>query len=272
MQANDKKPSGLLNVQTRGDKFTLTLHLPSPDLELFVEHYWVVEWDLRGQEPYLSENLPHPSVHLVIEQHQSRIVGIVKEKFSILLQEKGFVFGIKFRPGAFYPFVNQPVDSFTGRSIPCRDVFGEDAVALEKAILSLEEQNEMVASAEAFLRKRLPDEDETVKLIRKIVDRVVADRQITAVEDIVSRFHLSTRMLQRIFSKYVGISPKWVIKRYRLLEVADQLAKGHPQSWPQLASELGYYDQSHFIKDFKSIVGLSPEEYVKKNESKSASL
>jgi AraC-like DNA-binding protein len=266
METNPKKPSGLLNVNSILDKLTLTLHTPSPDIGVFIEHYWIVNWDFRGQEPYLSENLPHPSVHLVIEHDQSRIVGIVKEKFSILLKEKGFVFGVKFHPGSFYPFVNIPVYKFTGREIPTQNVLGADITKLEDTILSMDDQTDMVQLAESFIRKRLPEQDDTVSLVQNIVGSVMTDQKITKVEHIANQFNLTVRMLQRIFSKYVGIGPKWVIQRYRMLELADQLANGHPQSWPQLAIELGYYDQSHFIKDFKSIVGLSPEEYVKKNE------
>lgn len=65
-----------------------------------------------------------------------------------------------------------------------------------------------------------------------------------------------------MFKRYVGVSPKWVIKRYRLHEVAGKLADNEETDWAQIAIELGYYDQSHFIKDFKSIVGESPGEYV----------
>jgi AraC-like DNA-binding protein len=265
LKARGKKPSGILNVKSRHDKVTLALHSPSQDLEIFVEHYWIVKWDLRGKEPYVSENLPHPSVHLIIEQGQSRIIGVVKQKFSIMLQEKGFVFGIKFWPGAFYPFVNIPIYKYTGLSVPLQDIFGEEAIALENAILLLDDERDMIKLAESFIRMRLPEHDEMVLLVKKIVDNIIADRRIAKVEDIANRFHMTTRMVQRLFSKYVGVSPKWVIQRYRLLEVADQLAVDQHQSWPELAIELGYYDQSHFIKDFKSIVGVSPEEYVRKN-------
>ena len=63
-------------------------------------------------------------------------------------------------------------------------------------------------------------------------------------------------------SRYVGVSPKWVIKRNRLQDAAEQLAGG-AVSCAQMALELGYFDQAHFIKDFKSIVGKSPAEYAR---------
>ena len=72
----------------------------------------------------------------------------------------------------------------------------------------------------------------------------------------------SNAFLQRIFSQYVGVGPKWVIKRYRLQEAADQVADGEVVNWAKLALDLGYFDQAHFIKDFKSIVGKAPAEYT----------
>jgi methylphosphotriester-DNA--protein-cysteine methyltransferase len=69
--------------------------------------------------------------------------------------------------------------------------------------------------------------------------------------------------LQRIFSQYVGVSPKWVIMRYRQQEAAEHMATGEITSWPKLALELGDFDQAHFIKDFKLIVGQTSAEYAR---------
>ena len=71
-----------------------------------------------------------------------------------------------------------------------------------------------------------------------------------------------TRALQRLFGDYVGVSPKWVIKRYRLHEAVEQLAGGRPPEWSALAQNLGYFDQAHFIRDFKRLVGRTPADYA----------
>lgn len=265
--STEKKARGLLNPQIGQQKFQLTLHLPPQDLAFFIEHYWIVRWDLRGQPPYLAENLPHPTVHLVFEQKKSRIVGVTSGKFSHLLEGKGGVFGIKFRPGAFYPFVRFPISSITDREIRLWDMFGVESEVLEEVILSQEDDREMIKLAEAFLRERLPEQDANVGLINQIVDCIIADRRIVKVDDVTRRFPIGKRTLQRLFSQYVGVSPKWVIKRYRLHEAAEQLASGNVPDWPKIALELGYFDQAHFIKDFRAIVGTTPAEYVKQTAS-----
>ncbi len=117
--------------------------------------------------------------------------------------------------------------------------------------------------AEDFLRERLPEEDEHVREINQVVDYIIAHREITRVDDVVSRLNLNKRTLQRLFSQYVGVSPKWVIQRYRLHEVAERLADGEVVDGTRMALDLGYFDQAHFIKDFKAIVGKTPAEYAR---------
>jgi AraC-like DNA-binding protein len=82
--------------------------------------------------------------------------------------------------------------------------------------------------------------------------------------DLENQFNLTTRTLQRLFSRYAGVSPSWVIRRYRLHDAVDQLDQGEIVDWPALAVDLGYFDQAHFIKDFKKIIGVSPGKYVRR--------
>ena len=263
VKPNTEKPRGILNPNVSKAKFELTRYQPSDDLAFFVLRYWIVKWDLRGQEPYVQENLPYPCVNLVIEKGRSAIYGVAKQKYATLLEGKGQVFGIKFRPGAFYPFVKVPVSRLTDSAISFRDAFGVDEKALEDAILGTEDVGERIDLAENFLRQRLPEPNEHVVQVNQIVDLIIADRQITKVDDLRARIALNKRTMQRLFSQYVGVSPKWVIKQYRLHEAAEQLAAGQAVDMPQIAHELGYFDQAHFIKDFKATVGRTPAEYVR---------
>jgi AraC-like DNA-binding protein len=263
MQMKPGKPVGLLHVNKETPKFSVSLHPSAADLTHFIEHYWVVRWDLRGQEPHLQENLPHPSVHLVFERDNSRIVGVMKGRFSVLLREQGAVFGVKFRPGAYYPFLKKPVSSITNRTVPFQEAFGASSQLLEQQLFAQETVEQMIPLAESFMRERLPEPDIQVDFINTIIQYVISNRSIVKVEDIVSHFPIQMRQLQLLFRQYVGISPKWIIQRYRLHEAVEKMTNREIPDWSRLALDLGYYDQAHFIKDFKSIVGKSPEEYIK---------
>lgn len=263
LQSRHDKPRGILHVNPQDQPFQLARYLPTPDLSYFIEHYWIVGWDLRGQEPCIQETLPYPCVHLVIERGASSIYGVQTGRFMRLLEGQGRVFGIKFKPGAFYPFVHVPVSRFTNSIISLRDALGIESILLEDAILSCDDESRMQALAETFLRERLPSQDTHVTLINGIVEWISAHREITRVDDIASQFHLNKRAMQRLFRQYVGVSPKWVIQRFRLHEVAERLDAGESVDWPAIVAELGYSDQAHFIKDFKSIVGKTPAAYAK---------
>jgi AraC-like DNA-binding protein len=263
VKLNSEKPRGVLNPAAGAAKFQLSRYTPAPDLGYFVERYWIVEWHLSDSAPHLQETLPYPCVNLVFQQGGSYIFGVISGKFSILLENDGRVFGIKFRPGAFYPFVNWAVSQFTDRVVVVEDVFGPDGQALEAALFAQADVEKMIQLFEEFLRARLPGRDQNVDLINQIVDQIIADRAITRVAEVASHFGVSSRTLQRLFDQYVGVSPKWVIQRYRLQEAANQLANGDGVNWAKMALDLGYFDQAHFIKDFKTLVGQTPGEYAR---------
>jgi len=236
----------------------------SEDLAPYVEHYWSVQWDLRGRPAERTETLPHPSVHMIFERHVGgRTAGVARGKFSRTLEGEGGVFAAKFTPGGFYPFVAVPISTFTDRVLTIADVFGEDASSLENDILSAESDTRRIPILEQFLRDRLTHSDEHVARISEIVYAVQRDRTILKVEDLVARYDVNKRTLQRLFAKYVGVSPKWVIQRYRLHEAAEQLAANESIPQSTLALELGYSDQAHFVRDFKAVVGKSPASYAK---------
>ncbi len=261
--ALDKFPKGVLHPVTGEQKFSLSRFQPSPDTGTgyFVQHYWIVRWDLRGQEPYPQTVIAHPNVNLVFEKSKTRIYGVARSTSTHLLQDQGWVVGIKFRPGGFYPFLQAPVSRLTGSSISLEEVFGIESGPLEKEVLSLPDDIQKVNRVDAFLAEHLPDRDPNVGLVSDIVSAIRDDRSVVKVEDAVRVTGINKRMMQRLFERYVGVSPKSVIKRCRLHEAAERIDQGEVRDWLDLSVELGYYDHSHFIRDFRSVVGQSPEEY-----------
>ncbi len=262
--ASDESPRGILHPKTGEKKFVLSRFQPSADIGFFVQRYWIVKWDLRGEAPYRQTVLTHPNVNLVFEPGLTRIYGVASATSSHLLQDRGWVLGLKFKPGGFYPFLNKPVSGLTDSSASFREVFGMDSGALEKEIFAQDEIEAALGRVEAFLGDRLPAPDDNVSFVSDIVGLIRNDRTIVKVDDAVRQTGVHKRTLQRLFDRYVGVSPKWVIRRYRLHEAAEQMHHGTVPDWSQLSLALGYYDQSHFIRDFRSIVGPSPEQYVRK--------
>lgn len=265
-KSKEEKPKGILNPHEGERQFLLSRFTPSEDLQFFVEHFWIVEWDL-GDDSYQQDILAYPSVHLVFENENTKIFGVVTGKFSRTIEGKGKVVGIKFGPGGFYPFYKSPISSFADDTIALDSVFDVDTRELEESILAPENKEQMVERAENFIRNNLPEEDERVQFVNTIIDSIIENKKLIKVDELAEQFNITKRTLQRMFKRYVGVSPKWVIKRYRLHEVAGKLAENENPDLSQLAVELGYYDQSHFIKDFRAIVGESPGEYASNSNS-----
>lgn len=270
MLARPMSTQGILNPAIAEQKIRLSRPLPSTDLRNFVEHYWIVSWDLRAQQPYTQETLPYPCAHLVFEANNTRIYGVMTGKFARQLAGQGQVFGVKFRPAGFHPFLGHSMSLLTDQTLRFEEVFSVGCDGLETDILSRQDEREMVALAERFLQACLPKLDERVATLNQIVDNIAARREITSVDDLLAEYGahmMSKRTLQRLFREYIGVGPKWVIRRFRLHEAAARIDEGASVDWPRLALELGYADQTHFIKDFKAIIGKTPTEYGRRRPS-----
>jgi AraC-like DNA-binding protein len=260
VRVKDERPQGILNLRP-SDSPGVSRYWPSDDLAPFVEHYWIVHWNVV--EPQTAETLPHPSVHMVLEQGRSAIVGVMHRKFSRILEGKGRVVAAKFRPGAFRSFVDRPVASFTDRRSILASVFGDAASQFEGAVLSHDDDLDAIEVIEPFLRSFRPVATEPMDLAGRVTARIAGGRDITRVDQIVNEFAINVRQLQRLFREYVGVTPKWVIQRYRLIEAAARLAAGTTTNLAALALDLGFADQAHFIRDFKKLVGRAPASYAK---------
>ena len=234
---------------------------PSPDLAPFIEHFWAVRWNLEGLPPRRVETLPHPAVHLTFEPGATLLGGVGRGKFSRLLAGSSFVFGVKFLPASFRAFYGRDVSTLTGWTLPAARVFGPSFPALEKAVLGAGSTPERVQLTEAYLRRLRPAPDPEAALVNPLVAAVIHDRSVTRVDQLVARSGLPVRQLQRLFRRYVGVSPKWVIARYRIHEALERVHSGLSGDWATLALDLGYADQAHFIRDFKALVGQTPRAY-----------
>jgi AraC-like DNA-binding protein len=254
-------PKGVLEPARAKEKLRLARLHPSDDLAPFVEHHWIVAWDLRGQEPHVQSTLPYPCVHVVFERKTTGIYGVMRGPFAYRLEGRDRVLGVRFRAGAFRGLFGKPVGKLTDRTLPLSAIFDVDDDAIRDAVLDAPDDAAMIAIAESMVRAALPAPDPTVALIGAIIARAEADPSITRVDRLAEVAGLGVRDLQRLFADYVGVSPKWVIRRVRLHEVAFRLSRGEAVELTRLSHELGYFDQAHLTRDFKAVVGRSPSDY-----------
>lgn len=257
------KPRGVLHQRLEHGEFQHARRAPSSTLAGLIEHYWFVSWDLRGLPAQQQETLPHPNVQFVAERGSTAIYGVHSGRFVRVLEGQGHVFGIKFKAGGFFPFYGAPVAELMDRSLDPRRLFGDDATRFEAEVFASEDVDAMSAAAERLLLAHRPSHDSNVARVSTMVADIAKDQSLTSVEMLVQRTGLGKRAMQRLFKLYVGVGPKWVINRYRLHEAIAQLQTGASVAWAELAQQLGYFDQAHFIRDFRKLVGRSPAEYAR---------
>lgn len=256
---------GILHPEAAARRFRYTDLAPRQELAPYVEHFWAVAWNLCGEEPYEQRILPYPSVNMTFKSGRSRIAGVPRGRFSEILEGEGRVFGVRFRPGGFRPFVAVSVSSFTDRFVPVDEVFGPAGRALSAAVLAGDDTAAADGLTE-FLTRRIPDRpDEVVTVVTDLVARIASDPGISRVDDLAAGSGIGVRRVQRLFDEYVGVGPKWVIRRYRLHEAAARAEQGISVELRQLAADLGYTDQAHLSRDFTAIVGQPPGAYMRSN-------
>jgi AraC-like DNA-binding protein len=283
---------GVLHPDLAATRFALARTQPCAALAPFVDFYWILRWDLRGQPPHEQAILPHPNVNLAFEAHGAGIYGVDRRLFTRVLAGRGMVFGVRFRAGCFRPFWQAPISQLTDRVVPAARLFGAGAERTRQAIMLAGGQvpgagnadrsgsgvlgggdgssaegsagagAEMTAYAEALLCAVLPERDPLAERAADLVARITADPALRRVDELSSASGMTVRSLQRLFADYVGASPKWVMRRARLHEAAERADSGELIDWAELAADLGYADQAHLTRDFTDTIGITPTRYA----------
>lgn len=255
----------MLDRREGEQRFHLDLRQAPEDLREIVEHLWIVRWDLRGLPPYPQHTLPHPAVHLVVEPDEALVYGVTRGRFTRVLADAGWAFGIKFMPAGFHPILRAPVSALTDRRVAVASILGDGGEGLVRRIRGEDTDAGRTELALSFVRERLIGEDPRVAAINRVVAAIESDSDLLRAERLADRLGTPLRTLQRQFREYVGVGPKWVIQRYRLHEAAERLASGGAVDLADLALELGYFDQAHLARDFRATTGSTPAEYARRN-------
>ena len=133
---------------------------------------------------------------------------------------------------------------------------------LERTVLSHDDIADGMAPVESFLRKRLRPLDPGAQLVQEVIDSMLSPVHDATVAELAGRHGVVPRTLQRLFRRYVGVGPKWVLQRYRMHEAAERMLVNPDIDLARLALDLGYADQAHFGNDFHARTGRTPAAYL----------
>ena len=244
----------------------------SEPLRPFVERYWSVRWDLTGRPAFRSEVLSHPSVNVSVESGSEPrfgvrlpavlLHGVVSRRFTVDLTGAGRVTAVKFRPGGFAAFAG--VLPANDSVVPLGAELGLDGGDLLASVLAVEDDDARAAVLDAALARRAPEPPGPYVDLLGLVGAMIEDRSLVRVDQVAALGGLSVRSLQRLFAGYVGVNPKAVLARYRLQDAAAALDAGIVDDLAGLAASLGWFDQAHFSRDFRAVVGVPPSTYLRR--------
>ena len=190
--------------------------------------------------------------------------GQITQPLPIRSVGKNVMLGIRFLPHGAACFLNEKADEFNNQVVDYRDVAGNRVTTLHQQLLEAKTQRERIALVETYLLDTIAGTKRRVDNLA-IVDDVMRElrRQdfFENIETIASRYGISSRYLQKLFLQYTGLTPKLYSKIHRF-QHSLRLVTKKEAPLTSIAYDCGYFDQSHFIREFKSFTGLTPSGYA----------
>jgi AraC-like DNA-binding protein len=239
-----------------------------------------LRWDLADGRWFPSQVLPHPTCSLTIElgshprpdlpsDETLVITGVATRRFDVDVLGWGRVVGVRFRPGALAALTGRPASAWTDRTVPARDVLPAELCAMLADPGLAAHPERWAAAAETGLLDMPTGTDPRYDEVLGIVADMLADRSLLTATEVARRHGVTLRTLQRLFTHYVGVGPKWVLARYRMHDVVTEIDDGYAGTLTDLAHRYGWYDQAHFTGDFTALVGVTPGQYRDRRDQES---
>ena len=200
-----------------------------------------------------------------VSLQQFGIQGTFRGKLTYVAAGSGRIIGIRFRPGAFHAFWDGAIADLQDKYVDLQQIFPKADSRYIEHLLTLDDQaatHDLVK----LVRAKHPEPDANIELINEIIIAIEINESLQTVTAVAKSFSRSERWLQQLFLDYVGIGLKWLLKRHRLLQAAEQIRPTDEPNWAAIAYDLGYSSQGHFITDFKQVLGKTPRQYKKSTD------
>ncbi|MCK0146529.1 helix-turn-helix domain-containing protein [Arenibacter sp. F26102] len=198
-----------------------------------------------------------------ILQPRAMVLGQTIEPFYI--EPTGFVktFAVRFYPYGFANFVSEPISNLANKETPINLLFeAENADDLEQKIIKSENTEQRISIIENFLLDRLNNEKTIDRIVKNTIHSLISANGSTSINSILKDDLSKRRQLERNFKKQIGVSPKQLGKVIRLQTALKMLLDQKPKNLTDIAYESEYFDQAHFIKDFREFAGINPKEFI----------
>ncbi len=232
----------------------------SDELSDLVRWFWIPQWDIAPGRVSRQTLLPFPTSNLVVAHDGVTLAGPSTRISHRDLAGQGWAVGALLRPAASGALGVRPaslIDQVVSFDAP--ELGDEVASAMRLTTVG----NRRLASR-AFtnwIQRTAAQVTDSGLLANQMEDLISADRNITRVDQLAGQLNLTVRSVQRLATRYVGLPPLAMIRRYRLQEAAQRVRDDRSVTVGQIAAELGYSDHAHLDADFRQALGFTPASY-----------
>jgi AraC-like DNA-binding protein len=235
---------------------------PSPRLNPFVASYWSLQVS-EIKEPENYRVLPDGCIDLIfdnISRPSGVIVGSMTKSVSVTLQPNAKYFGVRFRPGGASSFLNISLKEIADTQLKLEDVW-RNAYSEFSSVMDNKQVKRQIETVENLLEKQLSNNAIGNRKVQAAIALLNAHDGNYSVNMLSKTLEISRQHLNRIFTEAVGLNLK-MFSRIVRLQAALKCARRAPvNDWALFALENGYYDQAHFISDFKDLTGVTPTNF-----------
>jgi AraC-like DNA-binding protein len=250
------------------------VYTPSAGLQPFIKCFWSLD-DEEQQETVKQKVLPDGCMEMIF--HYGDLYLQFFEDGSNIIQPRSFVFGqitkyieiaptgisgiiaARFLPDGISPFLNTPLTSLENKAVPVKDLFREEGVNLEVQVLNANDNEERIKLIETFLLSKLTERRTIDSITKSCVDIIFQSQGKIGSTELADKMNISRRNMERKFTSAIGMSPKQLARVARLQATLKMLEQKDSTTLTEIAYENGYFDQAHFIKDFREFTGMSPK-------------
>jgi AraC-like DNA-binding protein len=234
--------------------------LPAPpEVADLVRWFWIPEWSIAPGRSSRQHLIAFPACNLVVEPDIVGLSGPTTRATHRDLAGTGWAVGALLRPAAVPSLVKDPAalrDAYEPRDLPAL------AAPVRAAMAAGEDRHRRAVDAfAAWLQQTVPTPDDEARLANTMAEVIDTDAMVRTVADAAARLHVSSRTLQRLARRYVGLPPLTMIRRRRLQEAAQRLRDDPPTNLAAVAAELGFADHAHLAREFRTVLGLNLSSY-----------
>jgi len=249
----------------------------------FVECYFVWENNSAIEQPIIVESPPNGYASMVfnygdcyqvfnekqesIATPQNFISGQATKSYQLQIKGKIGMVRIVFRPAAVNTLFGLPMYEFSNERMSLNDVLGKEIDQIQERIAEAKTHKERVFILDNYLTIKLLKSKSTADRTDYAANLIIEKRGIINVSELIDDLYVCRRQFERQFLQKVGVSPKYYARIRRISYLCSVMATQRWQiaDWHELIYQSGYYDQSHFIKEFTAFTGKSPSLYLKNN-------